>query len=71
MRLISQLINGISRDFQKLMNYFNDTSISTFFALPLSAVFPLILILDLDDSDSVILSFGSSLWYCHKLPDVF
>ena len=31
MRLISQLINGISRVLQKLLKYFNGTIISTFF----------------------------------------
>ena len=25
----------------------------------------------MNDSKSVTLSFGSSLWYCHKLPDLF
>ena len=70
-RLISQLINRISRFFQKLLKYFNGTNISTFFVLPLSRVFPIILVLDLNDSDSVILSCGSSLENRHKLPDVF
>ena len=60
MRSIWQLINCIARVLQKLLKYFNGTSISTFFVLPLSGVFPVILILDLNDSDSVILSFGSS-----------
>ena len=31
MRLISQLINGISRVLQKLLKYFNSTIIPTFF----------------------------------------
>ena len=42
-----------------------------FFVLPLAGVFPVILILDLNDSDCVILSFGSSLRYYQKLPDIF
>ena len=61
MRLISQLINDISRVLQKLLKYFNGTAISTSFVLPAAGVFPVILILNLNDSDCVILSFGSSL----------
>ena len=34
MRLIPQLITGISRVFQKLLKYFNGTIISTFFVPP-------------------------------------
>ena len=67
MRLTSQLINGISRVTQKLLKYFNGTS----FVLPSLGLYPVILILDLNDSESVNLSFDPSLWYCHKLPDVF
>ena len=70
-RLTSQLINGISRVLQKLLKYFNGTIISTSFVLPAAGVFPVIFILDLNDSDCVMLLFGSSLWYYHKLPDVF
>ena len=61
MRLISQLINVISRVLQKLFKYFNGTTISKSFVLPLLEVFPVILILDLNHSDSVILSVDSSL----------
>ena len=61
MRLISQLINGISRVLQKLLKYFNGTIISTSFVLPAAGVFPVIFILDLNDSDCVMLSLGSSL----------
>ena len=46
---------------QNLLKYFNGTTISTFFLFPLLGVFPVILILDLNDSDFVLLSFGSSL----------
>ena len=56
-RLISQLINDILRVLQKLIKYFNGTDSSTFFVLRTSGSFPVILILDLNDSDSVILSF--------------
>ena len=41
MRLISQLTNGISRVFQKLLNYFNNTMISISFVPP-SPVWPVI-----------------------------
>ena len=56
-----QLSHGISTDLQKLLQYFNGTAaISTFFLLSVSGVFYVNLILDLNDSDSVILTFGSS-----------
>ena len=42
MRLISQLINSISRIIQKSLKYFNGTIISTSFVLPLALVFPVI-----------------------------
>ena len=61
LRLISQLINDILRAIQKLLKDFNGTDISKFFVLRASGVFPVILILDLNDSDSVILSFDSYL----------
>ena len=60
MRLISQLINGISRVLQNLLKYFNDTVILTYLVLPSVGVFPVISILYLNNSDSVILSFRSS-----------
>ena len=60
-RLISQLINGISRALQKLLKYFNSTIISTSFVLPPAGVLPVIFTLDLNDSESAKLSFGSSL----------
>ena len=50
MRLISTLINGISRVLQKSLKYFNDTSISTSFLLPSSGVFPVIFALNLNDA---------------------
>ena len=55
-RPFPQLIKGISRVFKKLLRYFNRT-IST--SLMLSYL------------ESVMLLFKSSLWSCHKLPDVF
>ena len=61
MRLISQLINDISRVLQELPQCFNGKIISTSFVLPSLGAFPVIFILDLNDSESVKLSFGSSL----------
>ena len=56
-RLSSQLINDILRVLQKLVKYLNGTDSSTFFVLRTSGSFPVISILDLNGSDSVILSF--------------
>ena len=69
--LTSELINGISRDHRKLLKYFTDIIVSTSFVLPPAGVLPIIFNLDLNDSESAKLSFGSSFYYCHKLPDVF
>ena len=60
-RLTSQLINSTSSVLQKLLKYFNGTIISTSIVLPATGVFPVIFSLDLNDSESVKLSFGSSL----------
>ena len=60
-RLISQFINGISRVLQKLLKYFNGAVISISFILLSAGLFPVIFILDLNDSESVKLLFGSSL----------
>ena len=57
MRLNSQFINEISGVLQKLLKYFNFTIISTFFVLRSAGVFPVIFILDLNNSKS----FDSSL----------
>ena len=57
MRLISQLINGISRVIKKLLKYFNGTVISTTIVLSLAGVSPVIFILNLNDSDCTILLF--------------
>ena len=70
-RLTSQLINGISRVLQKLLKYFNDTIIWTSFVLPAAGAFPAIFTLDLNDSESAMLSLSSSLQYYHKIPNVF
>ena len=47
MRLILQLISGISRVLQKLLMYFNNTSISLLLSIE---VLPFILVLNLNDS---------------------
>ena len=77
----SQLINSISRVLQKLLNYFNGTVISTPFISPSSLVWPVIFVLNVNESvvlvlvKSIILPAlfmaGISLQYCYKLPDVF
>ena len=61
MRLTSQLINGISIILQKLLKFLKGTIISTFFLLQSLGVFPVIFILSLNDSESVKLSFRSSM----------
>ena len=57
MRLVSQLINSISRVLQKLLKYCNGTAVSTSFVLPSAWVFPFIFILDLNGSESAKLAF--------------
>ena len=59
-RFISLLISCISRVLQQLLKYLNDTTISTFSALVSSGDFPVILTLNMSDSESLIGSFGSS-----------
>ena len=70
-RLTSQLIKGISRVLQNLLKYFHGAIISTSVVLPSVGVFPVIFTLDLNDLESAKLSYRSSLYYCHKLPDIF
>ena len=77
----SQLIKGISRVLQKLLGYFNEIIISTSSILPSLLVWPVIFVLNLNESvvlvavKSAILpalfTAGISLQYYHKLPDVF
>ena len=55
----SQLINGISDVLQKLVRCFNDTTNSTFFVSLLTAIFAIILLFYLKDSELVV---GSALW---------
>ena len=69
-RVTSQFINGISRVLQKLLKCFNGKTIFTFAILAL-LVLSVIPDLNLNDLESVMLSSGSSLQYCHKLADVF
>ena len=61
MRLISQLNKYISRVFQNYLIILMVPVISTFFLLPSLGVFPVIFILDLNDSESAKLAFDSSL----------
>ena len=58
--LTSQLISGISRVLQKWLKYFNGIIPSKSFVFPTAGVFPVIFTLDLNDSDCVMLSLGSS-----------
>ena len=71
MKLTSQSIESISRVLQKLLKYFRGNIISTSFSLPAAGVFPIIFILDLNDSKSVKLSFCSFLLHCQKIRDAF
>ena len=61
MRLTSQLKRDISRVLQKSPKCFNETSISTSFVLPAPEDFPLLVTLDLNNSESLKVAFGSSL----------
>ena len=58
MKLISQLIKDISRVLQKLLRHFNSNDILTSFVLPSAGVFPVVLILNLNDSKFTILSIA-------------
>ena len=79
-RLISQLVKGISRVLQKLPKYFNGTIISTSF-VPSFSVWPVIFSLKLNERvrlaspkssiSPLLFTADISLQYCHKLPDVF
>ena len=76
-----QLINSISNDHQKLLRYFNGTTIFMLFTelsalLTTFAVFPTRATLYLNDSKvsiikSALLLGISFLLNCHKLPDIF
>ena len=59
----------MSRVLQKLLKSFNGTVITTFFVLLAQGVLPVILALDLNHPESLIVAFGLSLKYSHKLPD--
>ena len=56
-----RLINGICNVLQKLLRYFKGTENSSSFVFPSSAVFPVILVLYLKDSESFIGSIEISL----------
>lgn len=70
-KLITQLIGSILRVLQKFHKYFNDTAISAYLALSEKVVLPVIVALNLNDSECVMILLGSSLWNCHKRLDVF
>ena len=80
-RLIFQLINGISKDLQKLLKYFSGTAIFTFLNAPLSAVVSGLKKVDLYLKDAELstetlsgcpaaVTGDSSLLNCNKLPEV-
>ena len=81
MGLISQLLKGISRVFQKLRKYFNVTAFVTSFVLPAGGSFSYYFYLEFKRNKALlsgnltILSLlskdGLSLKYYHKLPDIF
>ena len=48
---------------QELLKYFIGTAISRYLVLPPGGVFPVIVALNLNDSESVMLLLWSSLWY--------
>ena len=68
MRFILQLISSISNVLQMLLKYFNGTFISRSLVLSEAGALPVIPALNLNDSESVMLSFRSSLWYYQKHP---
>lgn len=69
MKLISQLINSVSRILQKFLKHFNETVILMIFVLTAAGILPVILALILNGSKSVIVAFGLSLQHCYKRPD--
>ena len=79
-RSVLQLINGISNDLQKLLKYFNETTIFVIFTelfglLTASTVLPTRAALYLNGLElsilkSALLAVISSLLTWHKLPDV-
>ena len=68
-KLISQLISGISRVLQKLIRWFNGNTISISTVLSIPVLFEN-LKLNLNDLESAKLSSGLSLQYCYEIPDV-
>ena len=69
-RLISQLISGISRVLWKVLKYFNGTDISRF-TVPVPSISFKKLYLNWNESESAVLLSCSSLQYGRKLPDAF
>ena len=80
-RWILQLINGISKDLQKLLKYFSGTAIFTSLNTPLSSAVSGLKKLDLylKEDEFVVLTIAGApslftgdpwLLNCHKLPEV-
>lgn len=70
LRFISLIISCISRVFKKILKYFIGTATSTSSVLPAIEFLLVIVSLKLNDSESVIVVFDSSLQYLDKLPEV-
>ena len=80
-RLTLQLIKGISRALQKLLQYFNGNIISTLFISSSSSILPAISYLELNESVALaplkstiapsLFTAAMSLQYSHNLPGVF
>ena len=68
LKIISQLISGISRVLWKVLKYFNGTDISTF-TVPVPSVLFNNLDLNWNELESAVLSSRSS--HGHKIRDVF
>ena len=60
------MVKSISTILRKLLKSFNGRAISIFLVLLSLGVLPAIFALNLKDSESVTLAFGSSPQYCHK-----
>lgn len=72
MTFILQLNRGTYRVLQKILFiYFSGTAILTFFVLPAVGIYPAVLALNLNASESAALTFEPSLWYYHKPHNAF
>ena len=72
MTFIMQLNRGTYRVLQKILFiYFSGRAILTSFILPAVGIYPIVLALNLNASESVALTFEPSLWYYHKPHNAF